>query len=314
MMMDERDKTGELVGEDGTKTLRLLMPQWQGGNNPAYYLGAKLLNWLAPSTKDIFEEVPIDLTQEGLTVEKGIFAREVLLEQVGAAEKIIEKHKPDRVIVFGGDCGVELAPFAYLNYKYAGDVAILWVDAHPDVQTAECFENQHSHVLGNLLGLGDSGFVAKVPKIVSPKQVLYVGLNSGTDEERKNIKKFDLPSLSPADILEDSSKVLDWIEKSGVSKVIIHLDLDVLDLREFRSLLIANPFEYKKLSEQAPVGSSMETIIRVLQDVGKKYDVVGLGITEHFPWDSYLLANMLERLPLIGDVSKTEKISFNWIF
>lgn len=31
------------------KTLRLLIPQWQGGNNPAYFLGAKLLAWLAPS-------------------------------------------------------------------------------------------------------------------------------------------------------------------------------------------------------------------------------------------------------------------------
>ena len=31
------------------KTLRLLFPQWQGGNNPPYYLGAKLLDWLAPA-------------------------------------------------------------------------------------------------------------------------------------------------------------------------------------------------------------------------------------------------------------------------
>ena len=31
------------------KTLRLLFPQWQGGNNPPYYLGAKLLDWLASS-------------------------------------------------------------------------------------------------------------------------------------------------------------------------------------------------------------------------------------------------------------------------
>jgi len=32
------------------KTLRLLMPQWQGGNNPTYYLGARLLAWLAPES------------------------------------------------------------------------------------------------------------------------------------------------------------------------------------------------------------------------------------------------------------------------
>ncbi len=30
------------------KTIRLLMPQWQGGDNPNYSFGAELLAWLAP--------------------------------------------------------------------------------------------------------------------------------------------------------------------------------------------------------------------------------------------------------------------------
>ncbi|MFH5183592.1 hypothetical protein ACHHV8_13750 [Paenibacillus sp. TAB 01] len=55
----------------------------------------------------------------------------------------------------------------------------------------------------------------------------------------------------------------------------------------------------------------METIIRILQDTAKAYDVIGLGITEHFPWDSYFLLNMLSRLPLIGDINKTERPKFN---
>ncbi|MEG7333462.1 hypothetical protein [Bacillus sp. 0102A] len=40
------------------KTLRLLMRQWQGGNNPPYVLGAHLFNGLAPKTNDPFEEKP----------------------------------------------------------------------------------------------------------------------------------------------------------------------------------------------------------------------------------------------------------------
>lgn len=32
-----------------------------------------------------------------------------------------------------------------------------------------------------------------------------------------------------------------------------------------------------------------------------------LGITEHFPWDAYALQNMLQRLPLIGDIEKDDK-------
>ncbi|WP_227551673.1 hypothetical protein [Metabacillus sediminilitoris] len=65
---------------------------------------------------------------------------------------------------------------------------------------------------------------------------------------------------------------------------------------------------------KVPKGSSIETIIRVLQDLAKAHDVVGLGITEHFPWDAYALQNMLQPLPLIGDFNKDDKPPFNWIF
>ncbi|MED4041316.1 arginase family protein [Niallia taxi] len=296
------------------KTLRLLMPQWQGGNNQAYFLGAQLLNWLAPDSNDAFEEVPIERSEEGLKIEKGIFARSTLLQQAQSAKSILQKHNPDRVVVFGGDCGVELAPFAYLNDKYDGDVAILWIDAHPDVNTPEHFVNHHAHVLANLLGVGDEEFVAEVPKLVNPKNVLYVGLNSWTESENEVMNRFDLSAVRPEEILNNSNPVLDWLQKTKASKVIVHFDLDVLDLREFRSLLIANPDTYSSMVDQVPAGSKMETIIRVLQDVAKAHDIVGLGITEHFPWDSIALANMLTRLPLIGDINKTEKPTYNWIF
>ncbi|MFP7223902.1 arginase family protein [Priestia filamentosa] len=300
--------------ETKSKTLRLLMPQWQGGNNPAYFLGAQLLSWLAPNMNDIQEEVPVSLTEEGLEVEKGIFARQTLLKQLHNAEDILGKHDPDRVIVLGGDCGVELAPIAYLNNKYNGDMAILWIDAHPDVNTPEHFENHHAHVLANLLGIGDEEFVASVPKKVNPDNILYVGLNDWQPSEKKVMEQFNLSAVTPEELVEDSLPVLNWLEKVKPSKVFIHFDLDVLDLREFRSLLIANPTTYEKMKNQAPTGSSMETIIRVLQDVAKSQDIVGLGITEHFPWDTYNLQNMLQRLPLLGDINKKDKAPYNWIF
>ena len=56
------------------------------------------------------------------------------------------------MVILGGDCLVDLAPFAYLNERYAGDLAVLWVDAHPDVLTPADFANAHAMVLGNLLG------------------------------------------------------------------------------------------------------------------------------------------------------------------
>ncbi len=34
-----------------SKTLRLIFPQWQGGNNPPYYLGSQLLSFLSLKQK-----------------------------------------------------------------------------------------------------------------------------------------------------------------------------------------------------------------------------------------------------------------------
>ena len=51
-----------------SKTLRLLFPQWQGGDNPPYYLGSKLLAWLAPPSAGPVEEVPVDVPTDRLPV------------------------------------------------------------------------------------------------------------------------------------------------------------------------------------------------------------------------------------------------------
>jgi arginase len=130
----------------------------------------------------------------------------------------------------------------------------------------------------------------------------------------KPLQDIKMNIANPDDIKEDSSKVLQWLDSRKPSKVIVHFDLDVLDLREFRSLLVANPATYEEMKDRVPTSSSMETIIRVLQDVAKAHDVVGLGITEHFPWDAYNLQNMLRRLPLLGDINKKDKAPYNWIF
>ena len=80
-------------------TLRLVFPQWQGGNNPPYYLGAKLLEWLAPAPAGPVEEVPVALpTDAPLPVENGVVARGALLDQLRQARRLIDRHRPDRLV------------------------------------------------------------------------------------------------------------------------------------------------------------------------------------------------------------------------
>lgn len=67
------------------KTIRLLMPQWQGGNNPNYSFGAELLAWLAPENDQPLIHVPVQ-PYDGtpLENENGINGRKQLLEQLEA--------------------------------------------------------------------------------------------------------------------------------------------------------------------------------------------------------------------------------------
>ncbi|OCQ52164.1 hypothetical protein Ppb6_02671 [Photorhabdus australis subsp. thailandensis] len=55
-----------------SNTIRLVMPQWQGGNNPAYRFGAKMLNWLVPETDAPVIHVPAREPAGPLLLENGI--------------------------------------------------------------------------------------------------------------------------------------------------------------------------------------------------------------------------------------------------
>lgn len=140
----------------------------RGGNNAPYFFGAQLLSRLVPNPSGPVEEVRVaEPDGQPLQLENGIVARGVLLEQLGHAQMLIEKHQPDRMVVLGGDCLVDLAPFAYLNERYDGDLAVLWVDAHPDIITPKDFQHAHAMVLGNLLGEGDPDFATAVSALSS---------------------------------------------------------------------------------------------------------------------------------------------------
>ncbi|KFZ38702.1 arginase [Shewanella mangrovi] len=286
-----------------SNTLRLVFPQWQGGNNAPYYFGAQLLNWLAPAPQGVVEHVDVEQpTEQPLKNENGLMGRQALLNQLKDARAKIDKHAPDSIVILGGDCLVDLAPFAYLNEKYDGELAVLWVDAHPDILTPEQFEHAHAQVLGNLLGHGDSDFTAHVKQPLKPENVCYLGVNDATEWEQQRMQTLGLKNISPTQLAEEGSEpLLAWFKATGAKHLAIHLDLDVLDPNLFRGLLFANTdYAEGALDGIAQGKLSIRQVVDALADVSKVSQVVGLGITEHLPWDALALKQMMEQLPLIG--------------
>ena len=90
-------------------TLRLLMPQWQGGDVPnAYPLGARLTQWLAPKTDAVTVEVPtIEPDGSPRTEQDGIVERRNLMRQLHSAQEYnpeIYQGQPPTLLVFVRVC------------------------------------------------------------------------------------------------------------------------------------------------------------------------------------------------------------------
>lgn len=280
-------------------TLRLLMPQWQGGNNPNYSFGAELLAWLAPDNDQPLVHVPVQ-AYDGIPLENenGIYGRKQLLKQLEAAHQLLDAHQPDRVVMFGGDCLVEQAPFAYLNERYKGELGLVWIDAHSDLGRIVGYDYGHTLPLGNLLGEGDEEFTQHVKIPLKPENVFIAGINVQTEFDTEIIQRLGIQTAGTEELASSTAAIKAWIQRSGIKHLAIHLDLDVLDPRTFRSLLFANPDSPYDFSAAGTM--QIPQLLHLIKELSEETDVVGLGITEHMPWDAINLKKLLGEIPILN--------------
>lgn len=284
-----------------SKTLRLLFPQWQGGNNPPYYLGSLLLSFLAPEPMGPVASVPVyEPTTEPLTEIDGITAKPQIIRQLNDAAALIAQHCPDSIVVLGGDCLVSLAPFAHLLNKYGDKLGVLWVDSHPDVQTAKQYPNAHAHVLGALIGTGDNDLVAHVATRLNPAKIMIAGIHDPLAYEADYLARHNIATIAPEQVKNGGKEVMAWIEREHIEYLAIHIDLDVLDPSLFRSVLFAKPGRGEHdFGDVAEGKLAIEEVLNLITQATSKAEPVGLTIAEHLPWDMLNLKNMLSALPLM---------------
>lgn len=291
--------------EKNQSTLRLIYPQWQGGGTIAefvpelpaedaykgYYLGSQLLKILAPQTTQQTLEVPVSLDIKDRVLDKGIIAHRTILKQTKTAMEMLHDNNPDRIVTLGGECSVSVVPFTFLAEKYADDVAIVWIDAHPDLNLPyEGHQGYHAMALSACMGMGDEEIIKLLPAKIDSSKVLIVGLRSweteGGTPQRQS--KLGVKHLSSVEVADNSSLVIQWLKNTGASKVVIHFDLDVLD-----------PTDLIAAVGTDPDGMKIDEVVRVINDISNELDLVGLTIAEPMPRVAIKIKNMLEQLPLL---------------
>ena len=201
----------------------------------------------------------------------------------------MQENNPDKIVTLGGECSVSVVPFTYLAEKYPDDLAIVWIDAHPDITLPyDEYQGYHAMALTACLGMGDKEIISLLPGKVKASNALVVGLRSWDAGMKERQQELGIQGLSPAEVRNDSSAVLGWLKSTGVSKVVIHLDLDVLD-----------PAEIIAGVGVEPDGMKINEVVRVINDIASGYDLVGLTIAEPMPRTAIKLRNLLHQLPLL---------------
>lgn len=286
------------------KTIRLVYPQWQGGDivrwiteieDPAvaargYYLGAQLLNFLAPDNGEETYTVPVNMDFVERKTADGVLDRDVILAQTQAALNIVREVNPDRIVTLGGECSVSVVPFTYLAEKYDGDVAMVWIDAHPDITLpGDIYTGYHAMAVTACMGLGEKEIISQLPARIDPSRILFVGLR---DWERDEIKvrqqQYGIKHLTPEEVRDDSHALREWLRACGASRVVVHFDMDVLD-----------PAEIIAAVGVVPGGMKIAEVVRVINDIAEEKEIVGLTVAEPMPRTALRLKKMLSELPLL---------------
>lgn len=290
--------------EKKTKTIRLIYPQWQGASivplipevkNPddasrGYFLGAQLLNFLAPDSGQETLTVPVSIELEDRQVTDGVLDRDIIVRQTRTALDMLRVSNPDKIVTLGGECSVSVVPFTYLAEKYDNDVAVIWIDAHPDITLpGDVYPGYHAMAVTACMGYGDKRILEELPTKISPSKILLVGLrNWERDEIKERQQQYGIKHLSPQDVAQNSDAIKSWLKACGASKVVIHFDMDALD-----------PAEIIAAVGTDPDGMKMEEVIRVINDIAAEKELVGLTIAEPMPRTAIRIKNMLNQLPLL---------------
>ena len=291
---------------DNDVHLRLIWPQWQGAGTSSvgafasefpldvarrgYVVGTSVLEAVLPPHDGPVERVPVSMSDQGLQKQDGIEARTVVVDQLAKALAAIRRHDPARITTLGGDCAVSVAPFSALAHRYGEDLAVIWVDSHPDVGTPESdYAGYHAMAVAALVGHGAPMVHDLLPATISPARLALAGVHSWDDDDIPNVQEWGIRAFTPDDLRTTSKPLLDWIASTGCSRIALHFDVDVIDSNEV--LLGLGP---------EPNGLSRHDVRRIVSDIDAAADVVGLTIAEFIPRQVMHLQQLLRGFPLLS--------------
>lgn len=253
-----------------TEAMVVEVPQWQGSSSATAHRlrdGAARLAALVPAAAR--RRVP---TGDTLT-ETARRVRTALAETAGRF-----------VVTVGGDCGVDLEPIADAVRRYGERLAVVWFDAHADLNTPASSPSGAFHGMVARTLLGD-GLPELVPeRALKPSRLVLAGVRALDPPEEEYIRAAGVPRVGP-DALDG---LVAAVAGTGAEAVYVHVDLDVLD-----------PGVFPSVGAPVPGGLRPAQLLAQVTALAERFEIVGLGVTEYEPArpeDDDLLAGLLPGL------------------
>ena len=201
--------------------------QWQGGADPVTRDGAEEIANLYLTGQD-YVDLPVstDMTAK----KNGIRGFDVLRRQMRSAYEHLRTDAPDRLFTLGGGCDADVPAIVYLSEKYRGNLTLVWLDAHGDLNAPE--ESASALFYGMPLRsvMDDHCFgLLENPSPLKPSQVIHIGGRDFDDAESAFISETGLAAHTVQEVRSDGVFPRRMAREIQPGPVYIHLDLDVLD-------------------------------------------------------------------------------------
>lgn len=140
-------------------------------------------------------------------------------------------------IIVGGDHSLGLGSISGVS-KYYDDIAVIWIDAHGDINTDETSPtgNIHGMPLAAAMGLGYSDLTDLYYKgvKVKPENVFIIGARDLDEGEKELIKKHNMTVYSTEDVQKIGvKKIMEQIhsklKENEIEAVHLSFDIDCID-------------------------------------------------------------------------------------
>ena len=232
--------------------------------------GAEAIRGDLPASATHVVEVPMEA---GESLGTGVHRFSALVEIREAAMAELRALEAP-VVTIGGDCAADLASVQHVvSSRPAGDVALVWLDAHGDLNDATTSPSGafHGMVLRALLGDGPEGLASTGAEVLSSSNVILAGTRALDDGESAYVDAAGIRVLG-VDELGDPETVIAAIEATGASTVYLHIDLDVLDPATVAAIGFPEPF-----------GVQPDRLSDVIRAVRRRFELAGAALTEFAP-------------------------------